>query len=148
MGRIGIDANVFLRVLLPESTKADKENVSGSERILSSIGSRNTGITSSIALAEIAWAFLREGKEGVELETARHVIETMRGLEIVSVGSSIAWEAGKLRRRYYAKESQLSYQDAVYLATCIKRVEAFNTTDTHLLRIEAEMPIIEAKMFV
>ncbi|MEE8167523.1 MAG: PIN domain-containing protein [Candidatus Hydrothermarchaeales archaeon] len=147
MGRIGIDANVFLCVLLPESTKTDAENVSGSERILRSIGSRNAGITSSIALAEVAWAFLREGKDGVELEAARHVIETMSGLKIVSVENSIAWEAGKLRRRYYTKKSQLSYQDAIYLITCIKRVDAFYTTDAHLLKIKGDVPIIEAKMF-
>ena len=74
MGKIGIDANVFLCVLLPESTKTDEENMKGSERLLGSLGSRNMGVTSSIALAEVAWAFLREEKSGEELEAVRYVI--------------------------------------------------------------------------
>lgn len=148
MGKIGIDANVFLCILLPESTKADEENVAGSERILKSIGLENTGITSSMVMAEVVWAFLREDKGGIELEAARSVIETMKGLKIIEVDNEIAWNAGKLRRKYYSKKLQLSYQDAVYLATCIKeRVEVFYTTDAHLLEIKADVPIKEAKYF-
>lgn len=146
MGRIGIDANIFLCVLLPKSTITDKENLNGSEIILKSIGSENIGITSSIALAEVAWAFLRECKGGVELEAARNVIETMNGLEIIGVDNEIAWNAGKLRRKHYSKKVQLSYQDAIYLATCITEgVEAFYTTDAHLLEIKAEIPVREAR---
>lgn len=148
MGRIGIDANIFLCILLPESTKTEGENVAGSERILKSIGSRNAGITSSIVMAEIAWAFLREGRDGIELEAARRVIEDMRGLKIVNVDTDVAWSAGKLRRKYYGKKLRLSYQDAVYLATCIREgVEAFYTTDAHLLKIKTDMPIKEARQF-
>ena len=148
MGRIGIDANVFLCILLPESTKTDGENVAGSQRILKSIGSKNAGITSSIVMAEIAWAFLREGKGGIELELARRVIEDMRGLKIINVDTEVAWSAGKLRRKYYGKKLQLSYQDAVYLATCIREaVDAFYTTDTHLLKIKTDIPIKEARHF-
>ncbi|NOZ59427.1 MAG: hypothetical protein GXO66_07635 [Euryarchaeota archaeon] len=64
MGKIGLDANIFLCILLPESTIAGKENIEGCERILKSLGRGNTAITSTIVLAEIAWAFLREGKAG------------------------------------------------------------------------------------
>ena len=148
MGKIGIDANIFLCVLLPESTRADEENIKGSERVLRSL-TKNNGITSSIVLAETAWAFLREEKDGIELEAARHVIETMNGLEILKVDDNIAWDAGKLRRKHYSKELQLSYQDAIYLATCInEKVEAFYTTDSHLLKMSEEtIKVIEAKDF-
>lgn len=149
MGKIGIDANIFLCVLLSESTVADRENINASERILKSIGSENTAITSSIVLAEIAWAFLREGKTGIELEAAKNVMETMRGLEFINVDTEVAWDAGKLRRKHYSKKTQLSYQDAVYLATCVKEgAEVFYTTDAHLLEIKAEIPIKEAKKFI
>ncbi len=43
----------------------------------------------------------------------------MKGSKLVPVDSGIAFEAGKLRRKYYSKRFQLSYQDAIYLATCI-----------------------------
>jgi len=149
VGKIGVDANIFLSVLLSESTIADKENVNGSERILKSIGSKNTAVTSSIVLAEVAWAFLREGKAGVELEAAKNVMEAMRGLEFIKVDNEIAWDAGKLRRKHYSKKTQLSYQDAVYLATCVKEgAEVFYTTDSHLLDIKAEVPVREAKKFI
>jgi predicted nucleic acid-binding protein len=146
LGEIGIDANILLCVLLPEATKTDEENVEGSERLLRSLGPDNLGIISSMVFAEVAWAFLREGKDGVELEAAKQVIEGMEGLEIVPVDNDIAWQAGKLRQKYYSKELQISYQDAIYLATCIRRgVEAFYTTDFHLLKVKEKVPIFEAK---
>ena len=145
--RIGIDANVFLCILLPESTKTDKENVSGSERIIRDINTVE-GITSSIVFAEIAWAFLRENKNNIELEATKKIIEEMKGLKIVDVTKDIAYEAGKLRRKFYNKKLQISYQDAIYLATCIKaKVDAFYTTDKHLLKIKTDIPIIEAKSY-
>ncbi len=147
MGSIGVDANVFLCVLLPESTKTDKANVDGSERILKSF-TKKPGVTSSIVFAEVAWAFLREEKSDIELEAVRHVLETIEGMKIIKVDNEIAWNAGKLRRKHYGKELQISYQDAIYLATCIKeRVEAFYTTDSHLLRLKEKIPIEEAKHF-
>nr|MDO8098759.1 type II toxin-antitoxin system VapC family toxin [Candidatus Njordarchaeota archaeon] len=149
MGRkIGVDANIFLCVLLPESTKTDEKNVIGSERILKSL-SQGIGVTSSIVFAEAAWASLREGKDDIELEAVRHVIESMEGLKILEVDNDIAWNAGKLRRKYYTKELQISYQDAIYLVTCIEeRVDSFYTTDSHLLELSAEIPMIkEAKDF-
>ncbi|GEM_PF-5535114 len=148
MGKIGIDANIFLCVLLPESTKTDRENVKASERILKSINTEDTGITSSIVFAEVAWAFLREGKYETELEAVKHVIQTIKGLKILKVDEETAWNAGKLRRRYYSKKLQLSYQDAIYLVTCIKEgVDVFYTTDSHLLKLRTEIPVMEAKNF-
>lgn len=148
MGKIGIDANIFLCILLPESTKADRENANGSERILRSINTENTGITSSIVFSEVVWAFLREGKAEIELEAVRHVIQNIKGLKILQVDNDIAWKAGKLRRKYYSKEVQISYQDAIYLVTCMREgVEAFYTTDSHLLKIPVNIPIREPKDF-
>jgi hypothetical protein len=83
------------------------------------------GVTNSIVLAEIAWAFLRNGKGGIELGAARSVIENMGRLGIIEVDNEIAWNAGKLRRKHYGRKLQLPYQDAVYFSTYIReRVEA------------------------
>jgi predicted nucleic acid-binding protein len=148
LGEIGIDANILLCILLPEATKTGEENVKGSERLLRSLGPDNLAVTSSIVFAEVAWAFLREEKEGAELEAARQVIESIAGLKIIPVDNDIAWQAGKLRRKHYSKKLQISYQDAIYLATCIRRgVEAFYTTDSHLLKAKEKVPIVEAKLF-
>jgi len=149
LGKIGMDANVFLSILLPESTKMDEENAAGSRRLIKSIGLENTGIVSSILMAEIVWAFLREDKGSVECKAVRGVIETVKGLEIINVDNGIAWNAGKLRKKYYSEKLPISYQDAVYLATCIKEgVEVFYTSDAHLLRIKADVPIKEVKYFL
>ncbi|KXA91292.1 hypothetical protein AKJ57_01870 [candidate division MSBL1 archaeon SCGC-AAA259A05] len=149
MGRIGLDSNVFLCVLLPGATKTSRGNIDGSERVLKSLSGTNKGITSSIVLAEIAWAFLREGKGGPEMEGAKEVIEGTEGLEINPVDPHIAWRAGKLRGRHYEKESPISYQDTVYLATSLReKVDALYTTDPHLLKLEEEeIPIVEPKDF-
>jgi len=152
LGRaIGIDANVFLCVLLPGATKADKENVDGSEALVKKISEgKIRAVTSSIVLSEIAWAFLREGKSVREMEGARYVLEDMlrENLEIVHVSNDISWQAGKLRRKYYTKENMISYQDAIYLATCLdKSVSQLFTTDPHLL-ITKEISVLEPKSFM
>ncbi len=148
MGRIALDANVFLSVLLPESTLTTRENIEGCERILRSIGKTHTAVTSTIVLAEVAWAFLRERKEGIELEAAREVIEEIPGLKLVPVDTDIAFSAGKLRKKYYSKELQISYQDAIYLVTSLREeAEIFYTTDTHLLRLKEKIKIREPKDF-
>lgn len=148
MGRVGLDANVFLCVLLPESTIAGKQNIRGSEEILSSLGRDITAVTSTIVFAEIAWAFAREGKTGVEMEAAKKVIETMEGLNLVPVDADIAFQAGRLRRRHYSKKSQISYQDAIYLATCLKeQVKVFYTTDSHLLGLKEGTKIKKPRLF-
>jgi len=137
VGRVGVDASIFLCVLLPGPTKAGESNIRGSEKLLRSVGRDSMAVTSSIVFAEVAWAFLREGKETVELEAAKQVIEGMGGLEIIPVDNEIAWLAGRFRRRYYSGKLQLSYQDALYLATCIQNgVKTFYTTDSHLLSID------------
>ncbi|MDI6640344.1 MAG: PIN domain-containing protein [Methanocellales archaeon] len=137
MGRIGLDANVFLSVLLPEATKTDRENVEGSERILNALAQGDhTGVTSSMVFAEIAWAFLREDKATEEMEGAKYVLESMSNLEIIPVSNDIAWGAGKRRRKYY-KRGQISYQDAIYLTACVlEKVDVLYTSDPDLLDIE------------
>jgi predicted nucleic acid-binding protein len=148
LGRIGLDSNVFLCVLLPKASKTDPENVHGARRILGSLGKGNQGVTSAIALAEVAWAFLRESKKGPEFEAAKSVITGMEGLEIESVTSDLAWSGGKLRARHYSKKRFISYQDSIYLATSIKRgVDVLYSTDSHLLEIQESIPVVEPKRF-
>ncbi len=148
MGRIGLDSNVFLCLLLPEATKTDQENVRGSRRILRSIGKVNRGVTSALVLAEIAWAFLREDKSGPEFEAAKSVITGIEGLEIESVTPDLAWSAGRLRAKYYSRERPISYQDSIYIVTSIERgAEVLYSSDKHLLGVEESIPVIEPKNF-
>ena len=149
-GKVGLDANVFLCILLPEATKADKENIEGSEAIIEALTKKKIqSVTSSIALSELAWAFLREEKPIKEMEGGRYVLEEMlkESLEIIPVNNNIAWQAGKLRRKYYTKENMISYQDAIYLATCLNQTaKPLYTTDPHLL-ITEEIKVLEPKNF-
>jgi len=148
LGRIGLDSNVFLCVLLPEASKTDPENVRGARRIIASLGTENRAVTSALVLAEVAWAFLREGKKGPELEAAKSVMTSIEGLEIESVTPDLAWSGGKLRAKHYSKDRSISYQDSIYLATSIDGgAEVLYSTDSHLLGIEESIPVVEPKKF-
>lgn len=148
MGRIGLDSNVFLCVLLPEASRTDPENVHGARRILESLGRDNRGVTSALMLAEVAWAFLREGKRGPELEAAKSVITSIEGLEIESVTPNLAWSGGKLRAKHYSKTRSISYQDSIYLVTSIEGgAEILYSTDSHLLGIRESIPVVEPRKF-
>lgn len=77
------------------------------------------GIISSTVLMEIRYRFLRKfGKEKADLII--HTIESFENLGIVPVTSGVAKYAADLRDKYYQKgEKELSYGDAIHLATAI-----------------------------
>ncbi len=76
-------------------------------------------IVSSTVLMEIRYQFLRKcGKE--KADQVIHIIESFENLEIVPVTSGVAKYAADLRDKYYKKgEKELSYGDAIHLATAI-----------------------------
>ena len=68
-------------------------------------------------------------------------------LKIIPVNNNIAWQAGKLRRKYYTRENMISYQDVIYLATCLnEKATLLYTTDPHLL-MTREIKVLEPKNF-
>ncbi len=77
------------------------------------------GIVSSTVLMEVRYRFLRKfGKE--KADQVIHIIESFENLEIVPVTSGVAKYAADLRDKYYQKgEKELSYGDAIHLATAI-----------------------------
>ncbi len=77
------------------------------------------GIISSTVLMEIRYRFLRKfGKEKADLII--HTIESFENLGIVPATSGVAKYAADLRDKYYQKgEKELSYGDAIHLATAI-----------------------------
>jgi predicted nucleic acid-binding protein len=149
-GEIGLDANVFLCVLLPEATKTAPDNVKGSEAILQALEKADIqATTSAIVLSEIGWALLREKKTAQDVEGARYVLEEMlkQTLRIIPVKNEIAWKAAWLRSKYHSEENQLSYQDAIYLATCTtQKIEVLYTTDQHLLQTK-EIVVLQPRNF-
>lgn len=148
MGRIGLDSNVFLCLLMPEASRTDPENVKGAGRVLRSLGRENHGVTSALLLAEVAWAFLREGKEGPEIEAARTIITSMEGLDIVAVTPDIAWLGGRLRGKHYSRERSISYQDSIYLVTSMEAgSEVLYSTDRHLMGIQEGIRVAEPREF-
>jgi predicted nucleic acid-binding protein len=149
-GEIGLDANVFLCVLLPEATKTAPDNVKGSEAILQALEKADIqATTSAIVLSEIGWALLREKKTAQDVEGARYVLEEMlkQTLRIIPVKNEIAWKAAWLRSKYHSEENQLSYQDTIYLATCTtQKIEVLYTTDQHLLQTK-EIVVLQPRDF-
>lgn len=130
-----LDANIFLAVLIPEATKAPKNEIAGAERVLKAVQEKRLrGLSTAILFGEIRYAYLREDKPGFEI--ARAAIEAEAALRIVSVTASLAIHAAELRRRYYSKKNAFSYNDGLYLATALaEHADLLITTDPHLLAV-------------
>ena len=131
-----LDANIFLSVLIPEATKAPKEEIRGSERVLQDLEEgRLQGVSTAILFGEIRYVYLREQKPGFEI--ARAALEAESNLRIVSVTVSLAVHAAELRKRYYSKKNIFSYNDGLYLATGVAEgADSLITTDPHLIHIK------------
>lgn len=130
-----LDANIFLAVLIPEATKAPKDEIAGAERVLKAVEERRLrGISTAILFGEIRYAYLREDKPGFEI--ARAAIESEANLRIMAVTVPLAIHAAELRRRYYSKRNAFSYNDGLYLATGLaEHADLLITTDPHLLAV-------------
>ena len=66
-----LDSNVFLAVIVPEVTKASRDDIRGAERALRALEKGEIlAVTSVMALAEIRWVFAREQKPGFDVARA------------------------------------------------------------------------------
>jgi predicted nucleic acid-binding protein len=130
-----LDANIFLAVLIPEATRAPKNEIAGAARVLKAVeGGHLQGVTTAILFGEIRYAYLREDKLGFEI--ARAAIESETNLRVVVVTASLAIHAAELRRKYYSKKNVFSYNDGLYLATGLgEKADLIVTTDPHLLNV-------------
>ena len=130
-----LDANVFLAVLIPEATRAPKEEIAGAGRVLKALEEgRLQGISTAIFLGEIRYVYLRENKSGFEI--ARAAIEAEANLRILPITVPLAVHAAELRRRYYSKKNAFSYNDGLYLASGLaEHADLIITTDPHLLGV-------------
>ena len=62
-----LDANIFLAVLIPEATRAPKDEIAGAGRGFKAVeAGRLRGISTAILFGEIRYAYLREDKPGFE----------------------------------------------------------------------------------
>lgn len=73
-------------------------------------------VTSSISLFELKYKLLKvAGEEKADL--AIQILMGMQRLVIVPAVSAVALAAADLRKKYYTKERQMSFADAIHLAT-------------------------------
>jgi len=130
-----LDANVFLAVLIPEATRAPKEEIAGAGRVLRAVEEgRLRAISTTILFGEIRYVYLREDKPGFELAYA--AIEAAGNLRTVTITTPLAIHAAELRRKYYSKNNAFSYNDGLYLATGLaEQADLLITTDPHLLKV-------------
>jgi predicted nucleic acid-binding protein len=130
-----LDANIFLAVLIPEVTKAPKDEIAGAGRVLKAVEEgRLQGVSTAILFGEIRYVYLRENKPGFEI--ARAAIDAESNLRILAITAPLAIHAAELRRRYYSKKNAFSYNDGLYLATGMaERANLLITTDPHLLSV-------------
>src|SRR6185436_19045541 len=87
-----LDANIFLAVLVPEATRAPKDEIAGAARVLKAVedGSLRC-VSTAIVLGEIRYVYLREDKAGFEI--ARAAIESESNLRVLSVTATLAIHA-------------------------------------------------------
>lgn len=130
-----LDANVFLALLIPEATRAPKEEIAGAERVLKAIEEgRLQGVSTTILFGEIRYVYLREDKAGFEIACA--AIEAEANLRTIAITVPLAVHAAELRRKYYSKKNAFSYNDGLYLATGLaEHADLLITTDPHLLGV-------------
>lgn len=98
------------------------------------------GVVSTIALTEVDYVLSRE----VDRTTADLVTSTMEDLEsvhVVPVSSEVALYASRLRSKYYQRgETELSYADAIHLATAtLLDCESLHTGDSDFEDVD-ELP--------
>jgi predicted nucleic acid-binding protein len=130
-----LDANIFLAVLVPEATRAPKDEIAGAARVLKTLeDGRLRAVSTAIVLGEIRYVYLRENKAGFEI--ARAAIESESNLRVSSITATLAIHAAELRRKYYSKKNAFSYNDGLYLATGLaEHADLMITTDPHLLSV-------------
>lgn len=143
-----LDSNIFLAVMLPEATKAPKEEIQGAASVLQALeAGRISAVTSVMALAEIRWVFSREERDGFDIAKA-----TLEGgfedrLTLLTVDADIAVASARFRSRYYSRTNPFSYNDGIFLATALRaRAWALITTDRHLLSV-SEIRAIRPSQF-
>jgi len=146
--RLCLDSNVFLAVIVPDATRASREDIRGAERILESLKRGEiAAVTSVMALAEIRWVFDREQKTGFDMARAALEQGFARQLDILPVDADLAVASAVYRRRYYSKTEPFSYNDGIILATAIQSgAGGLVTTDPHLLGV-TEIPTFRPSSF-
>lgn len=103
-------------------------------------GEAEGAVLSTLALAEIWYVIARKlGISGADQFLS--IVERSPNLRIVPVNTTIAKYAAQLRLKYYSPKCQLSYADAVHLATAIAmRCSKFVSGDGDFSGI-AEIPV-------
>jgi len=141
-----LDANIFLAVLVPEATRAAKEEIAGAGRVLKALEQgRLRGVSTAILLGEIRYVYLREEKSGFEI--ARAAIEAEANLRVLAITVSLAIRAAELRKKYYSRKNAFSYNDGLYLATGLdEHADLLITTDPHLLGV-TELKVISPSQY-
>jgi len=88
------------------------------------------GVVSTIALTEVDYILARDiDRETADLVTG--AIEDFETIDVVPVSSEVALYASQLRSKYYQRrERELSYADAIHLATAaLLDCDALHTGD-------------------
>ena len=89
------------------------------------------GVTSAISISEIGYVVRRElGQEMADFVTSS--IDDAEPIRVVPVTSDIAYRASGIRTKYYSRrDRELSYADAIQIATAIhEECDVIHTGDT------------------
>ena len=107
---IFLDSWVFIEYFSDEENKASAELAENP---------KDVKIISSAVIAEVKYRISKKFGNPKAIE-AIDTINSLQNLKILPVTREIAEFAAELRLKYYSKDRQISYIDAINLATAIK----------------------------
>lgn len=146
---VTIDANIPLAVAFPSASRMAPEDLEGARRVMHALDRKKiTVVIPSIALGEMKWVYIREGRSGFEIIQHRFQVALKDIVEIVDISVELAIQAAEYRGKYYSRQHPFSFSDGLYLAIAVSsEAQYLISADPHLLEIE-EVKTLQPRDFL
>ena len=112
--KVLFDSFVFLDLFLRQKGEETAEKY-----LNDAAEGKTSTVVSSLCILEVKYHLLRKASEEKALDAIEY-IKSMPEIEIVEATTEICELAASIRNKYYSNERQLSFGDAVHIATAIK----------------------------
>jgi len=146
---VTIDANIPLAVAFPRASRMSPEDIEGARRVMHALDRKKIAVViPSIALGEMKWVYVREGRSGFEIIQHRLQVALKDRIDIIDISAELAIQAAEYRGKYYSRQHPFSYNDGLYLAVAVSSgVQYLISADPHLLKIE-EVETLQPRDFL
>lgn len=105
------------------------------EKVLQKV-EKEKGLVSSLVLAAVRYRILRKF-DAEKADRVLNTIESFENLQVMPVSAEVAKYGADLRNKYYQRKKELSYADAIHLATAVMaQCEKLYSSDSDFLDID------------